>query len=749
MRRCAAQRRSWARAMGALAVACPVGALMAQTAASPADAASAQARPVPPSAVQAQAQVQALDAPMTPEGAPAPPRTPRLAGAWQLEIDAPDPLDDLLSDYLDLARFQREYGAGGEAEAAAAPAPSGLRGAATGAAVGVARGVGRLTEGVANGINRVVPSGEEGVPAISAVPASAEPAATSATAPDRPADPRQTPESSGSADSGDADGAAASALPAVTLGELRRLVAAAPAQARQLLETEGYFSPEVWASLDVDASPRVARIRVEPGPRARVGNVVLRFEGALDDSAQAGDATAQALEKRLRADWGLPAGRPFRQADWTSAKADSLTLLRAQGYPAAGWSATSAMVDAQTQDARLFLIADSGPLFHFGPVTIEGLGYQRAAPLLHARPFDTGAPYSDKLLYDYQERLQKLNLFESVSVMLDPDPAKAAAAPVTVRVKELPRQQAVFGVGVSANTGPRVTLEHTNRQLMGWDWQSRTRVELGRDLNELQADLISHPRADGYRHLLSATVNRQDVQDTTTTSESLRVGRTRDAERIERTMYLEWQRARSHSDTAETAASALTANIRYVWRDVDSVLLPTRGLVASGELGAGRSFAADESEGFFGRALARLTGYWPLPARFFGQARIEAGRVQAKPGVGVPDTLLFRAGGDDSVRGYGWRTIGPERDGLEIGARSLLTSSVEVQRPISPRRPAFLWAAFVDAGDAADSFQDMRLKIGYGVGLRWRSPVGPLRLDLAYGEAERRLRLHFSVGIAL
>ncbi|MBI5334311.1 MAG: outer membrane protein assembly factor [Burkholderiales bacterium] len=731
MRRCAADWRGWGWALGAAALAGPV---LAQTApASAAASAPAQAQPVPPAAVQ----TRALDAPMTVEGAPQPPRTPRLAGAWRLEIDAPNPLDDLLRDYLDLARFQREYGAGqGGTQAgavAAAPRLSGLRDAATGAAVGVARGVGRVTDGVASGINRVVPSGDE---AAAGAAGSAQPADAAASHPTH-----QGLEADGTP--------AAEELPAVTLGELRRLVAAAPAQARELLETEGYFSADVSASLDAAASPRVARIRVEPGPRTRVGNVVLRFEGALDDSAQAGDATAQALQKRLRADWGLPAGRPFRQADWTGAKGDSLTLLRAQGYSAAGWSATSAMIDAQTQDARLFLIADSGPLFHFGTVTIEGLGYQRAQPLLNALPFEAGTPYSDKLLYDYQERLQKLNLFESVSVMLDPDPAKADAAPVTVRVKELPRQQAVFGVGVSANTGPRVTLEHTNRLLMGWDWQSRTRMELGRDLNQLNADLISHPRADGYRHLLSATVNRQDVEDTTTTSESLRIGRTRDAERIERTMYVEWQRARSRTDTAETAASALTANIRYVWRDVDSVLLPTRGLVASGELGAGRSFAADESEGFFGRALARLTGYWPLPARFFGQARIEAGRVQAKPGVGVPDTLLFRAGGDDSVRGYGWRTIGPEQDGLEIGARSLLTSSVEVQRPISPRRPALLWSAFVDAGDAADSFQDMRLKIGYGVGLRWRSPVGPLRLDLAYGEAERRLRLHFSVGIAL
>lgn len=699
----------WRR--GAVYAAC----MLATAAAGAEPVAGAQPAAVP----AALPQERPLEPPMTVEGdTPPTGRLPRLAGPWRLQIDAPGDLADLLEQYLDLARFEREYGEAAAKEAAqdaaketaaakgAPPAGgAGLADAASGAGVASAsRAAGDAPTG--NGPER----------------ADASPSAASSDSPE---------------------------LAPITLGELRRLVAAAPAQARELLQTEGYFDAQVTASLDAQASPRLARIVVEPGPRTRVGAVHVSAGGPLGEAARQGDARAAALEQRLRTEWGLPTGRPFRQADWSAAKNAGMTLLRAEGYPAARWSATAATVDAERHTAELALMADSGPLFHFGAVTIEGLGYQRAQPLLHAAPFERGTPYSDKLLYDYQERLQKLNLFESVSVVMDPDPAQAAAAPVTVRVKELPRQQAVFGIGISANTGPRVSVEHTNRQLMGWDWQARTKLELGRDLNTLQSDLISHPRADGYRHLLAASVNRLEVDGTTTTSESLRVGRTREVERVERTQYLEWQRAESRSDGERSAASALTANVRYVWRDVDSVLLPTRGYIFSGELGAGRSFAADASDGVFGRALARLTGYLALPGNWFTQARVEAGHVQAQPEVGVPDTLLFRAGGDDSVRGYRFRSIGPQRNGLDVGARSLVTSSVEVARPISPRRPALLWAVFADAGDAADAFGDMRMKVGYGVGLRWRSPVGPLRLDLAYGEADKRVRLHFSVGVAL
>ena len=78
----------------------------------------------------------------------------------------------------------------------------------------------------------------------------------------------------------------------------------------------------------------------------------------------------------------------------------------------------------------------------------------------------------------------------------------------------------------------------------------------------------------------------------------------------------------------------------------------------------------------------------------------------------------------------------------------LLTGSVEVARPISTSRPAFWWAAFVDAGNSANRWSDLHPALGYGVGLRWRSPVGPLRLDLAYGQEVHAFRLHLSVGIA-
>ena len=123
--------------------------------------------------------------------------------------------------------------------------------------------------------------------------------------------------------------------------------------------------------------------------------------------------------------------------------------------------------------------------------------------------------------------------------------------------------------------------------------------------------------------------------------------------------------------------------------------------------------------------------------------------VMAKDGARVPSTELFRTGGDSTVRGYGYRDIGIKLASGVIGpGRYLAVGSVEWQRPL--RRNGlpteFENTFFIDAGAVGDKPQDFRPSDGIGTGIRWRSPIGPLQIDLAYGVKARQLRLHTSVG---
>ena len=550
----------------------------------------------------------------------------------------------------------------------------------------------------------------------------------------------------------------APALEAIDAAELERLLRAAPAQARGLLETEGYFNAEVTVerAARAGAALPLLRVIVTPGPRATVAAVSVDAVGDLQSAAAAGDAAALRELDALRRQWPLRSGDAFREASWANAKNSTLARLRAAGYAAASWQGTSAQVEASDNSVRVAVVLDSGPLFRLGAVRIEGLARYDEDAVRRLANFGTGDAYSEQRLLDFQERLQKVGLFEGASVELDADPQTAAAAPVLVRLKELPLQQATLGLGYSANTGARVSVEHTQRRLFGSRWIAKNKFQLGPDQQTWEGDLSSYPLDGLYRNLVSGSATRLRNDDQLLLGWNARIGRTQDTPRIERLYFAELTHARVDSTALTSQAEAASINYHWIYRDIDNVLLPTKGLTVSAQaaLGVARGSRAVQAEpvfnaqGLFARVYTRLTWYRPLGSAWYGTARLEAGQVFTQNVVGVPDTLLFRAGGDDSVRGYGYRTLGPEIGGVTTGGRSLLTGSVEIARPISPNYPAYWWAAFVDAGNAADRFTDLKPASGYGVGLRWRSPVGPLRVDLAYGQQVRQVRVHLSVGIA-
>lgn len=550
----------------------------------------------------------------------------------------------------------------------------------------------------------------------------------------------------------------APATETITAAELDRLRTAAPAQIRDLLETEGYFNATVAVErLDPDAGelPRLRAV-VEPGPRAKVDTVRIDAVGELQAAAEARDEGAMHALAELRRQWSLPSGAAFTVSAWTAARNGTLNQARAGGYAAARWARTSARVDVHTNRVNVTVELDSGPRYKLGAIQIEGLTRYDENSVRHLANFASGDPYSEKTLLDFQERLQKVGLFEGAAVEIDPDPKTYDAAPVRVRVKEQTLQQLTLGAGYSANTGPSVSAEHLHRRLFGSRWIAKNKLELGPELQSWEGELTSHPLEGMYRNLVSGAAMRLKAADQLQRSWNIRGGRTQDRPGLERTAFAEFGHAGVDGDTLTSKADALSLNMHWLVRDVDSVLLPTVGLVTSAQVAVGYGKGIEsalgqppfEERGPFARLYGRLTWYRPVGDSWYVTARLEAGQVFTDNVISVPDTSLFRAGGDESVRGYGYRTLGPIKDGEVTSGRSLLTGSLEIARPIWSDRPALWWAAFIDAGNAADRFSDLNPVLGYGVGLRWRSPVGPLRFDLAYGQEEQQVRLHVSVGIA-
>jgi len=269
----------------------------------------------------------------------------------------------------------------------------------------------------------------------------------------------------------------------------------------------------------------------------------------------------------------------------------------------------------------------------------------------------------------------------------------------------------------------------------------------------VQTELTAIPDERGWRWAGLARVERLDDGNLVTHGQRLRFGRLRSEEHIDRNVYVQYDHATVQTTAGAPvtsaqsgAGSAISGN--YVWtgRYFDSLTFPTKGQGYAFELGAGMTLGSERTP--FQRTVLRWLGLRPLTEGRL-QLRAEAGAVLAKSTAPIPSTQLFRTGGDTTVRGYGYREIGVALPGGQVGpGRYLAVGSVEWQRPIRRHgRPSDLESVlFVDTGGVADRPGNLRLSTGVGAGVRWKSPVGPLQADIAYGIKSRRFRLHMSVG---
>jgi len=526
--------------------------------------------------------------------------------------------------------------------------------------------------------------------------------------------------------------------------ELARLAAAAPAQAQALLETEGYFNAAADVERDPDDAARL-RLDVRPGPLTRVGRLDLEFTEGL------AAADAQALRDTLRGLWPLQPGAAFTQAQWAAGKSELLLRAHADGYPLAHWADTAAQVTPESNSADLRLVLASGARARLGELRIEGLQRQGRQTIERLAGFSPGDGYTEQKLNEFQERLVKTQLFDAVRVQLLPEtPDADGLSPVLVSVGEARLQQATVAVGYHGNTGPSISVEHLHRRPFDLAMRARTKLQLSRELRGVELELSSHPQPDLRRNIAALQFEQDRTGGTVVQNLGLRLGRLYEAALDERLSYVELLRARETAGVQATTNLAVSLNQQWIRRRLDSTLLPTEGHQALSLVGFGYARGGgSEDSGPFGRLQFKLGYYQPLGARWYGSARAEVAQVLAREAVGVPEKLLFLAGGDESVRGYAYRSLGVERNGVTAGGRVLATGSLEVARPFTMSLPSLWGALFIDAGNAASRWGDYRPVVGWGAGVRWRSPVGPLRVDLARAQETGKWRLHFSVGIAL
>ena len=529
--------------------------------------------------------------------------------------------------------------------------------------------------------------------------------------------------------------------------ELARLMQAAERNTHDLLATQGYFAAQVTLKLTPtphsNSAPRDITITVEPGEPVRIQVVQLDFTGPI-----ANDPADASLRNTIRADWTLGPGTPFTQDAWDDAKTQALRNLTVQRFPTGEISNSLADIDPDTQTAQLNVTLASGPAYRFGPLELHGLQRYSAALVSRLAQLPTGADYSQAQLLQTQQRLADSGYFDSVFLTLDTS-GDPQAALVVAQLREAKLQKLVLGVGFSTDSGPRLSAEHTHHQLPWLQWRAISKLSLDKDTQTLGTELTAPPDANNWRWVTSAQVQHQNLSDTVTNSQRLRAGRTQGNDHIDRNVYLQY----------DHALTTISANYAWTRRDFDDIRTPTQGYGVAVELGGGFTLGSNRQP--YTRTLTRWLGYFPLGKLLPGDGlfmragrlalRAEAGAVVAQANANVPSTQQFLTGGDTTVRGYGYQEIGVSgSSGSVTAGRFMASGSFEWQRPIVLNGKPSAWetALFVDAGAVANTVKTLEAKVGVGGGVRWRSPVGPVQMDIAYGLATRKARLHMSVGFS-
>lgn len=522
-------------------------------------------------------------------------------------------------------------------------------------------------------------------------------------------------------------------------------LARAPQEIHELLATQGYFAPKV----QIQAQGEGASILIDPGEPARVRRVELLIE-----DADAG--FVQHWQRELGRRWPMPAGQPFVSSQWEAAKRKLIEALHDDGFLRARVSHSLADVDVATSSVDLELTLVPGPPFRFGGFEVRGLKRYPLEGVTGLSPFRAGDPYDARKLALMQSRLAGAGWFSTAHVRPDlaaiEDDPERREAPIRVDVVEHPAQRWTISGGVDADRGLSTQVQWDHYNLLGRGLRTMNGFDLDQERQLAFSTWETPQDASGWRWQVGLRYEQRDVRNDLVQSGLGFLGRLQREGLVERGWSVQWQDELQSIGLGPAIErrdrnSALVVGWNWTRRNLDSPVFPTRGQVIN--LQASVAHDALASERSFLRGYGMAIHLWPLHAadgREWARMilRAELGHVQATAREGIPSSNLFRTGGGKSVRGYGSQSLGVTLGEATVGGRVLAVASVEMQFPVSTD---WAWAAFMDAGDAADRWSDWQAQRAIGLGIRWRTPVGPLQLDVARGLDPGQWRVHTSLGV--
>jgi translocation and assembly module TamA len=519
-----------------------------------------------------------------------------------------------------------------------------------------------------------------------------------------------------------------------TQARLQRLYARAPQEIRQALRPFGYYDVNVSSRMKRKGQLFVYRFHVEPGPRVHMDRIRI-------DIKEAGEQDVQLL--KARAAFPLKPGDPLVHAKYDQGKEALLDAAIQEGYLDAAYTTSRLEVDPARRLANVILELRTGQRYRLGRVNIEQTILKPSFVRKYI-PFQEGEPYQTRKLLDLKYALDDSGYFSSVTVAPERKKTQDDMVPITVTTNPAKRNLYTAGLGFGTDSGPRGSLGWQNRYLNKKGHTLRIDGATSLIDSHLTADYrvpVPPPATDSLS--FNGGMQQQDVDDRKSLKGTAGIGLMRSSGSWQRSLRINYEYERYRiGDQEQEHAILLLPGLGWSYTKSDQAPIMRQGLRIDTDVrGAAKWLASDLD---FLRLYARakwIQGLWPGGRVLL---RGESGANLTSKLVQVPLSQRFFAGGDQSVRGFDYQKLGPkDSDGNVIGGRYLMVGSTEFEQGVWNKLGV---ATFFDMGNAFNTFSEP-MKKAMGAGLRFHTPVGVARLDIARTiETRPSWRVHITFG---
>jgi translocation and assembly module TamA len=522
--------------------------------------------------------------------------------------------------------------------------------------------------------------------------------------------------------------------------EVERLFRQGEQDVKTALQPFGWYNPRVKSELRGARPHWTATYSVDAGPQTDVSgiDIVVDGEGHRDP-----DIDRIVREPRMRV------GNRLKHEDYEALKARLQEAAYGAGFLDATFTRHVLRVDAAANKAEVLLTMETGPRWYFGEITIEQGSELDDAFLRRYVRADPGAPFDSARLLATQFALTDLDYFQSVEI--ETQKAKAGPErriPVTIRTTPKKRYAYRFGLGYGTDTGARALAGVEFRRLNAQGHKLRIDLRPSEHISTAVAEYkIPYGSVPGDSISFPVQGLDQDFQGIVERLYSVGVSYNRQIGKWQRRYYLTYTHDDYTLEGEEPATSVLlTPGIAVSRTQANDPIRPTRGWYAFLDVHGGATQLLSDTS--FVATLLRVRAILPVASGIRLLLRAEEGAAFVRAFSTLPPSQRFFAGGDESVRGYAYHSLGPRDErGRVIGGKFLTTASAELDFDIGQR---YGIAAFFDAG-GADDRPNVLLHYGAGLGLRYRAPFGAVAIDVAhpFDRDAQIARLHLGVRIGL